>query len=141
MKVYLKDRRKSSGNRGSYRFSTWMKSSSTGVERPKTVTMTLMVERSSWISSTSPSKFAKGPSMMRTFSPFSKWYLGLGFLLGLFRVVHDLADFLVRQGRGPFLLAPTKLVTLGVLRTRCQSASAISTEPPGLRSTWICTSR
>ena len=66
-------------SKGFHLFSTWMKSSSTGVERPKTVTMTLMVERSSWISSTSPSKLAKGPSMMRTFSPFSKWYLGLGF--------------------------------------------------------------
>ena len=54
------------------RFSTWMKSSSTGVLRPNTVTITLMVERSSWISSTSPSKLANGPSMIRTFSPFSK---------------------------------------------------------------------
>src|SRR5208282_1427863 len=51
-------------------FSTCPNSNSTGVERPKMVTITFKVSRSSFTSSTTPVKVANGPSPMRTVSPF-----------------------------------------------------------------------
>ncbi len=49
-----------------YSFSTCKKSSSTGVARPKIVTMTFSVFLSVLTSSTTPLKLANGPSLMRT---------------------------------------------------------------------------
>ena len=60
-------------------FSTWLNSSSTGVERPKIVTITFKVSRSSFTSSTMPWKVANGPSEMRTVSFFSNLTLSFGF--------------------------------------------------------------
>jgi len=56
--------------RSAYSFWTCRNSSSTGVDRPKIVTMTFSVERSRLMSSTTPVKFVKGPSVIRTCSPF-----------------------------------------------------------------------
>src|SRR5438132_258779 len=60
-------------------FSTWLNSNSTGVERPKIVTITFSVSRSSFTSSTTPVKLANGPSVMRTDSFFSNLTLSFGF--------------------------------------------------------------
>src|SRR5262249_17988777 len=65
----------SAGLKASYSFSIWWNSNSTGVWRPKMVTMTLTLSRSGLISSTDPEKFAKGPSITFTKSPFSNWLL------------------------------------------------------------------
>src|SRR5437763_2369168 len=62
----------------SYR-ETCRKSSSTGVERPKIVTMTFSVLRSRFTSSTTPVKFVKGPSIMCTLYSCSLTCLGLGY--------------------------------------------------------------
>ena len=59
-------------------FSTWAKSNSTGVDRPKIVTETFSVLRSVFTSSTTPVKFANGPSTIRTCSFRSKVSFGLG---------------------------------------------------------------
>ena len=45
------------------------------------VTMTFSVERSRLMSSTTPVKFVKGPSVIRTCSPFSNVCFGFGFSL------------------------------------------------------------
>ena len=47
-------------------FSTCKKSNSTGVARPKIVTMTFSVLRSVFTSSTTPLKLANGPWLIRT---------------------------------------------------------------------------
>src|SRR5271157_606703 len=62
-------------------FSTCPNPSSTGVERPKMVTITFSVSRSSLTSSTTPVKLANGPSVMRTDSFFSNLTLSFGFSL------------------------------------------------------------
>ena len=62
-----------------YSFSTCRKSSSTGVDRPKIVTITLSVLRSRFTSSTMPLKLVNGPSLIRTWSPFSNVSFGFGF--------------------------------------------------------------
>src|SRR5262252_8098063 len=62
-------------------FSTWLNSSSTGVDRPKIVTITFSVSRSSLTSSTTPVKLANGPSVMRTLSFLSNLTLSLGLSL------------------------------------------------------------
>src|SRR5512142_1523131 len=61
-----------------YVFSTCMKSSSTGVARPKMDTSTRSLPFSGFTSSTVPLKFENGPSMTRTESPSSNWTFGLG---------------------------------------------------------------
>src|SRR6266436_372054 len=60
-------------------FSTCPNSNSTGVERPKMVTITFKVSRSSFTSSTTPVNVANGPSPIRTVSPFSNLTLSFGF--------------------------------------------------------------
>ena len=65
-------------------FSTCKKSSSTGVERPKIVTMTFSVFLSRLTSSTTPLKLVNGPSLIRTCSPFSNMYFGFGFSAAVF---------------------------------------------------------
>src|SRR5690606_38766006 len=59
-------------------FSTCMKSSSTGVARPKIDTSTRRRPLSGFTSSTVPLNPENGPSVTRTLSPFSNWTLGLG---------------------------------------------------------------
>src|SRR5207253_3114538 len=49
-----------------YRRSTWRKSSSTGVSRPKKETRTRTLPLSRSMESTTPTKSTKGPSTMRT---------------------------------------------------------------------------
>src|SRR5205809_7522231 len=60
-------------------FSTSRKFNSTGVERPKIVTVTFNVAFSSFTSSTLPVKLANGPDLMRTTSPTSYENFGFGF--------------------------------------------------------------
>ncbi len=64
-------------------FCTCEKSSSTGVCRPKIVTITLSVLRSRLTSSTTPVKLLNGPSVIRTGSAFSNMYFGFGFSLAV----------------------------------------------------------
>src|SRR5439155_23900493 len=59
-------------------FSTCLNSSSTGVDRPKIVTITLTVSLSSLTSSMIPSNVANGPSVIFTFSFFSNFTLSFG---------------------------------------------------------------
>src|SRR3954467_3637070 len=59
-------------------FSTCMKSSSTGVARPKMDTSTLTRPLSGFTSSTVPLKFENGPSTTLTLSPSSNSTFGLG---------------------------------------------------------------
>src|SRR6478609_9162897 len=65
-------------------FSTCPNYSYTGVARPKIVTITFNVSRSSFTSSTVPLKFANGPSVMRTVSFFSNFTRILGLSLPTF---------------------------------------------------------
>src|SRR6266545_1655535 len=60
-------------------FSTSRKFNSTGVERPKIVTVTLKVDFSSLMSSTLPVKLWNGPDLMRTVSPAAYENFGFGF--------------------------------------------------------------
>src|SRR6266487_6984266 len=60
-------------------FSTSRKFNSTGVERPKIVTVTLSVDFSSFTSSTLPVKLWNGPDLMRTVSPAAYENFGFGF--------------------------------------------------------------
>src|SRR6476661_10161330 len=60
-------------------FSTSRKLSSTGVERPKMVTVTFSVALSSLTSSTLPVKLWNGPDLIRTVSPAAYENLGFGF--------------------------------------------------------------
>src|SRR5206468_7590911 len=57
-------------------FSTCQYSNSTGVLRPKMLTVTLSLPRSGSISSITPLKFRKGPSLILMVSPTSKFTLG-----------------------------------------------------------------
>src|SRR6185437_769630 len=100
-------------------FSTCAKSSSTGVERPKIVTETFNVLRSEFTSSTTPVKFANGPSPMRTFSPRSNESFGFGFsavVVARFRMFCTSSSV---SGEG-ICPDPTNPVTFGVDRTTCQ---------------------
>src|SRR5437870_7624106 len=60
-------------------FSTSRKFNSTGVDRPKIVTVTFNVDLSSLTSSTLPVKLWKGPDLMRTVSPAAYENFGFGF--------------------------------------------------------------
>src|ERR1700683_3871421 len=100
-------------------FSTCAKSSSTGVERPKIVTETFSVLRSEFTSSTTPVKFANGPSPIRTFSPRSKDNFGFGLsavVVARFKMF-CLSSSVSGDGVCP---DPTNPVTRGVERTTCQ---------------------
>ena len=80
-------------------FSTCKKSSSTGVARPKIVTMTFSVFRSVFTSSTTPLKLANGPSLIRTWSPLLERVLRLRLLGGDRHLMQDLVDLLARERR------------------------------------------
>src|SRR5678815_6191753 len=60
-------------------FSTSRKFSSTGVDRPKMVTVTFKVDLSSFTSSTLPVKLWNGPDLIRTVSPAAYENFGFGF--------------------------------------------------------------
>src|SRR5215510_11240321 len=60
-------------------FSTSRKFNSTGVDRPKIVTVTFSVDLSSLTSSTLPVKLWNGPDLMRTVSPAAYENFGFGF--------------------------------------------------------------
>src|SRR6185437_9371066 len=108
-----------------YIFSTCRKSSSTGVERPKIVTMTRSVLRSVLTSSTLPEKFVKGPSTILTVSFFSNVSFGRGrSALDCCRYRTAFTSSAV-NGTG-FVPPPTNPVTRGVDFTACQSSSSIS---------------
>ena len=80
-------------------FSTCKKSNSTGVARPKIVTITFNVFLSRFTSSTTPLKLVNGPSLIRTCSPFSNMYFGFGFSAAVFTCVENLLDFVLAQRR------------------------------------------
>ena len=71
----VKNRKKSSPYERT--FSTWLKSTSTGVERPKICTDNLNLPFWRSISSMVPLNEANGPDVMRTSSPTEKSCLGL----------------------------------------------------------------
>src|SRR6185437_17156947 len=100
-------------------FSTLPNSSSTGVERPKIVTITFRVSRSSFTSSTTPLKLAKGPSVIRTDSFF--WNLifirGLSFETSVRKRIELTSCSVSETGLSP---VPRKPVTRGVFLMTCQ---------------------
>src|SRR5512133_3239252 len=111
-----------------YVFSTCMKSSSTGVARPKIDTRTRTLPLSGLTSSTVPLKFENGPSVTRTESPSSNCTLGLGFSEpSEICVVSRWTSASVTAGTSFGVFAfPTKPVTLAVPFTRCQVSRFIS---------------
>ncbi len=96
--------------------------------RPKTGTMTFMRPRSGLMSSTTPWKLTNGPSTTRTLSPRWKTDFGFGFSApaSIWRRISSTWSWSSGTGRDA---EPTKPVTFGVERTRCQvsSVSSIST--------------
>src|SRR5262245_31007578 len=109
----------------SYSFSTFRKSSSTGVDRPKMVTITFTVARSLLTSSTLPWKFENGPSMMRTASPRWNWNFGFGFSADTetWLMIRPPSSWASGTGK---VAAPSNPVTFGVFFTTCHVASFIS---------------
>src|SRR5687768_9685409 len=107
-----------------YSFSTCRKSSSTGVARPKIVTITLSVFFSMFTSSTMPLKPVNGPSLMRTWSPLSKVYFGFGFSAAVLTCsrICSTSSLLSGVGLAP---APTNPVTFGVFLTTCHALSVM----------------
>src|SRR5438132_5066700 len=105
-----------------YVFSTCMKSSSTGVARPKIETSTRTRPLSGFTSSTVPLKFENGPSTTRTLSPSSNSTFGLGFSAPSESCVVSRA-ISCSLTAGGLVALPTKPVILGVFFTRCQVRS------------------
>src|SRR5690606_16682594 len=106
------------------RFSTWEKSSSTGVARPKIETFTLSFCLSGFTSSTVPEKFANAPSMTRISSPTSKFTRGFGLTAPSTVRRRWSSISCGRTSCGRWL--PMKPVTFGVSFTRCHASSLIS---------------
>src|SRR5262249_20998025 len=108
-----------------YSFSTFRKSSSTGVDRPKMVTITFSVARSWLTSSTIPEKLENGPSTIRTESPLWKWNFGFGFSAATetWLMMRSTSSCVSGVGLSP---EPTNPVTFGVFFTTCHVASFIS---------------
>src|SRR6266478_5984250 len=108
-----------------YVFSTCMKSSSTGVARPKIETSTRTRPLSGFTSSTVPLKLEKGPSTTRTLSPSSNSTFGFGFSAPSLSCVVSRA-ISCSLTAGGFVALPTNPVILGVFFTRCQVRSLSS---------------
>src|SRR5438132_1613070 len=111
---------------GHQSFATWLKSSSTGVSRPKMLTRTLSFIWSSLISAICPEKSANGPSRTRTVSPGSysrrgRVFFGPSMPSGL--TCRMLSTSLRESGVG-LAPEPTKPVTPGVLRMTYQESSS-----------------
>src|SRR5712671_946810 len=108
---------------GDHSFSTWRKSSSTGVSRPKMLTRTLTLFRSGLTSSTVPMNSANGPSVTRTLWPFVKATRNFGVSTPMCRRIclTSFSSSGIGSLRTPGMFAPpTKLVTPGVFRTTNQ---------------------
>src|SRR2546426_1627084 len=103
-------------------FSTCMKSSSTGVARPKIETSTRTRPLSGFTSSTVPLKFENGPSTTRTLSPSSNSTFGFGFSAPSESCVVSRA-ISCSLTAGGLVALPTNPVILGVFFTRCQVRS------------------
>src|SRR6195256_4039996 len=102
-----------------------MKSSSTGVARPKIETSTRTRPLSGFTSSTVPLKFENGPSTTRTLSPSSTSTLGFGFRApSLSWVVRRAISCSLTAGG--LVALPTNPVIFGVFFTRCQVRSLSS---------------
>src|SRR2546430_15266242 len=99
-----------------------MKSSSTGVARPKMLTSTRTRPLSGFTSSTVPLKFENGPSTTRTLSPSSNSTLGFGLSAPSESCVVSRA-ISCSLTAGGLVALPTKPVILGVFFTRCQVRS------------------
>src|SRR6266403_1463583 len=108
-----------------YVFSTCMKSSSTGVARPKIETSTRTRPLSGFTSSTVPLKFENGPSTTRTLSPSSNSTFGLGFRAPSLSWVVSRA-ISCSLTAGGLVALPTNPVIFGVFFTRCQVRSLSS---------------
>src|SRR4051794_20506771 len=105
---------------GAHSFSTWRKSSSTGVSRPKMLTSTLSLLRSGLTSSTVPMNSANGPSVTRTLWPLvnATRYFGVSTPMCRRICLTSVSSSGIGSLRMPGMLPlPTKLVTPGVLRT------------------------
>ena len=81
-------------------FSTCPNSSSTGVDRPKIVTITFNVSRSSLTSSTTPGKAGERPFGDAHRLVLLELDLELRLVLGFAHAIHDVLDFFFRQRRG-----------------------------------------
>src|SRR5262249_9775635 len=110
---------------GLHTSSTCKNSNSTGVERPKILTITFNLPRSGLTSLITPVKLVNGPSITRTFSPSSKSTLGLGSAASprmcLWICITSSSD----RGVGSFA-PPRSPVTLGVSLMTYQMSSLIS---------------
>src|SRR4030088_1284196 len=102
-----------------------MKSSSTGVARPKIETSTRTRPLSGFTSSTVPLKFEKGPATTRTLSPSSNSPLGFGFSAPSESWVVSRA-ISCSLTAGGLVALPTNPVIFGVFFTRCQVRSLSS---------------
>src|SRR3954467_12376178 len=106
-------------------FSTCMKSSSTGVARPKMETSTRTRPLSGFTSSTVPLKLGSGPSPTRRLSPSPNSPLGFGFSA-------PSESWVVRRAiscsltAGGLVVLTTNPVIFGVFFTRCQVRSLSS---------------
>src|SRR5437899_1867113 len=105
-----------------YVFSTCMKSSSTGVARPKIETSTRTRPLSGFTSSTVPLKFENGPSTTRTLSPSSNSTFAFGFSAPSESCVVSRA-ISCSLTAGGLVALPTNPVIFGVFFTRCQVRS------------------
>src|ERR1700730_3700316 len=105
-----------------YVFSTCMKSSSTGVARPKIETSTRTRPLSGFTSSTVPLKFENGPATTRTLSPSSNSTLGFGFRAPSLSWVVSRA-ISCSLTAGGLVALPTNPGIFGVFFTRCQVRS------------------
>src|SRR5712672_3368900 len=99
-----------------------MKSSSTGVARPKIETSTRTRPLSGFTSSTVPLKLENGPSTTRTLSPSSNSTFGFGFSAPSLSCVVSRA-ISCSLTAGGLVALPTNPVILGVFFTRCQVRS------------------
>src|SRR5574337_1939805 len=106
-------------------FSTCRNSRSTGVGLPKILTVTFNRPFSGFTSSTSPVKFANGPSMTRTDSPRRNMTLCFGRSAPSSTCCKIVCTCSSGTGAG-CVAGPTKRVTFGVFLTRYQSCSDIS---------------
>src|SRR5947208_8377792 len=102
-----------------------MKSSSTGVARPKIETSTRTRPLSGFTSSTVPLKFENGPSTTRTLSPSSNSTFGFGFRAPSLSWVVSRA-ISCSLTAGGLVALPTNPVIFGVFFTRCQVRSLSS---------------
>ena len=88
------------------------------------MTITFSVLRSRFTSSTMPLKLVNGPSLIRTWSPFSNVYFGFGFSAASVTWLRIWSTSSRESGVG-LAPAPTKPVTFGVFFTTCHAWSVM----------------